>query len=103
MNIFMRPGVAEVLQSLRPLAEWTAQESYESIIWHDTVQTKPTKEEFDAELLRLNQWYDSIEYQRQRAREYPSWQDQMDLLYHGGYDGWKTAVDAVKNKYPKPE
>lgn len=43
------------------------------------------------------------EYQRQRAAEYPSFADQFDLLYHGGYDAWKASIDAVKNKYPKPE
>ena len=43
------------------------------------------------------------EYQRQRAAEYPSFADQFDLLYHGGYDVWKAAIDEVKNKYPKPE
>jgi len=43
------------------------------------------------------------EYKRQRAAEYPSFADQFDLLYHGGYDAWKAAIDAVKTKYPKPE
>jgi hypothetical protein len=41
------------------------------------------------------------EYQRLRAAEYPSFADQFDLLYHGGYDAWKAAIDAVKTKYPK--
>jgi hypothetical protein len=41
------------------------------------------------------------EYQRQRAAEYPPIADQFDLLYHGGYDAWKAAIDAVKTKYPK--
>lgn len=45
----------------------------------------------------------STEYQRFRASEYPSFADQFDLLYHGGYDAWKAAIEAVKNKYPKPE
>ena len=43
------------------------------------------------------------EYKRQRAAEYPSYADQFDLLYHGGYDAWKAAIDAVKTKHPKPE
>lgn len=43
------------------------------------------------------------EYQRQRAAEYPSIPDQLDTLYHGGYDAWKASIDAVKTKYPKPE
>ena len=40
-------------------------------------------------------------YKDQRAAEYPSTADQFDLLYHGGYDAWKAAIDAVKTKYPK--
>jgi hypothetical protein len=40
-------------------------------------------------------------YKEQRARAYPSIPDQFDLLYHGGYDAWKAAIDAVKTQYPK--
>ena len=34
---------------------------------------------------------------------YPSIQDQLDALYHQGYDGWKSMIDEVKTRYPKPE
>ena len=40
-------------------------------------------------------------YREQRASEYPSFAEQFDLLYHGGYDAWKAAIQAVKDKYPK--
>jgi hypothetical protein len=40
-------------------------------------------------------------YKDQRAAEYPSIPDQLDLLYHGGYDAWKATIQAVKDKYPK--
>jgi len=40
-------------------------------------------------------------YKEQRARAYPSFADQFDLLYHGGLDAWKAAIDAVKTQYPK--
>jgi hypothetical protein len=40
-------------------------------------------------------------YKGKRAAEYPSIPDQLDLLYHGGMDAWKTAIQAVKDKYPK--
>lgn len=43
----------------------------------------------------------AMTYAEKRAAEYPSFADQFDLLYHGGYDAWKAAIDAVKNKYPK--
>ena len=41
-------------------------------------------------------------YKDQRAAEYPSIVDQLDLLYHGGMDAWKSAIQAVKDRYPKP-
>lgn len=40
-------------------------------------------------------------YKELRAREYPSFADQFDILYHGGYEAWKASINAVKNKYPK--
>lgn len=44
----------------------------------------------------------SITYAQKRAAAYPSFADQFDLLYHGGYDAWRAAIDAVKQEYPKP-
>lgn len=40
-------------------------------------------------------------YKEKRAAEYPSFADQFDLLYHGGYEAWKSAIQTVKDKYPK--
>ena len=40
-------------------------------------------------------------YVTQRQQAYPSIVDQLDTLYHGGYDAWKASIDVVKNKYPK--
>lgn len=40
-------------------------------------------------------------YADYRQSEYPTYADQFDLLYHGGYDAWKAAIDEVKTKYPK--
>ena len=42
------------------------------------------------------------EYQRNRAEEYQSWQDQLDDIYHNGIDAWKATVKVTKDKYPKP-
>lgn len=40
-------------------------------------------------------------YQEQRALAYPSFADQFDALYHGGYDAWKATIAAVKEEFPK--
>lgn len=91
----------KALQSLRPGAEWVLRG--DDLEWLDTEQTQPTEAEITAEVARLQAEYERNEYQRQRAAEYPSFAEQFDTLYHGGYDAWKATVDAVKTKYPKPE
>ena len=91
---------ANALQSLRPGAEWVLRG--EELEWLDQNQTQPTEAEIQAEIARLEADYAAKEYQRQRAAEYPSIVDQLDLLYHGGMDAWKSAIQAVKDRYPKP-
>ncbi len=37
-----------------------------------------------------------------RKKAYPSWQDQLDYIYHNGVDGWKAdIITPIKEKYPK--
>ena len=88
------------LQSLRPGAKWVLRNEY--VEWLDTEQTQPTDAEIAAEIARLEADYAAKQYQRDRAAAYPSYADQFDLLYHGGYDAWKAAIDAIKQEYPKP-
>ena len=56
----------------------------------------------EIDLALVNAWVDPDAYKYQRAAEYPSFADQFDTLYHGGYDAWKAQIDAIKLKYPKP-
>jgi len=46
-------------------------------------------------------WVNPNAYKDKRAMAYPSIQDQLDLLYHGGMDAWKAAITAVKEEFPK--
>ena len=87
------------LQSLRPGAQWVLRG--DDLEWLDTAQTQPTETEITEEISRLQADYEAKEYQRQRAAAYPSIQDQLDLLYHGGMDAWKAAITAVKEEFPK--
>jgi hypothetical protein len=94
--------ITKALANLRPNASWVVEGyTYNDIQWLDTFQTKPTLEEVNAEIARLQADYDAKQYQRDRVKEYPSIVDQLDTLYHGGYDAWKASIDVVKNKYPK--
>ena len=36
-----------------------------------------------------------------RKKAYPTWQDQLDDIYHNGIVGWKATIKTTKDKYPK--
>jgi hypothetical protein len=49
--------------------------------------------------------YNSNQYQRDRAKEYPSIQEQLDMQYWdkvNNTNNWQTKVNEIKVKYPKP-
>ena len=55
----------------------------------------------EIDMALVNAWQDPNEYKYKRAAAYPSVQDQLDLLYHSGYDAWRAAITAVKEEFPK--
>ena len=40
-------------------------------------------------------------YKNKRLADYPTWQEQIDILYHSGVDGLKTELKKTKDKHPK--
>jgi hypothetical protein len=96
------PGIADAIASLRPGAAWSCGAEYSSLNWLDEIQSKPTEEEVNLELQRLNELYIFTEYQRLRYKAYPTVSEQLDLLFHLGYDGWKAQIQTIKDQYPKP-
>ena len=95
--------VSDALISLCPNSSWSVDDTYESIenYWSEDYPL-PSKKEIEDEMERLQKISDDLEYQRLRLKKYPPIQEQLDTLYHQGYDGWKASIDEVKNKYPKP-
>ena len=60
--------------------------------------TVPTWDKLQKQLAEMQADYDSKQYQRDRKPEYGSWEEQLDMMYHGT---WEAHVQAVKDKYPK--
>lgn len=69
--------------------------------WDAKLGAQPTQEQLDAAWAAKLAADAALAYKAQRAAEYPSIADQLDLLYHGGIEGWKAAIKVVKDKYPK--
>ena len=77
---------------------------YSNLIIHDNSKNKPTEQECIDGLAKLQSKYNSNKYQRDRAVDYPSLADQLDMQYWDKINGtnkWQQAINAVKQKYPK--
>jgi len=67
----------------------------------------------DAEIAEVQaQWAEedakkaATQYKTDRMYAYPSLAEQLDMQYHDKINGtttWADAIQAVKDKYPKPE
>ena len=93
--------IIEAILAINPSAKVSlADEDVSQITWQDG--TSPI---FDEDILakkaELQAEYDAEQYARNRQEEYPTWQDQLDDIYHNGIDGWKTTIKVTKDKYPK--
>ena len=98
--------MADALVSINPEIKFTYRaEDYGRLkILSD--HSKPTKEEIDSEIVKIQADYDSKQYQRDRSKSYPSLQDQLDMQYWDSVNGttsWKDAIAKVKTDIPKPE
>ena len=45
---------------------------------------------------------DARNYVANRKKEYLKIEEQLDKMYHDGFDGWKSSIKTIKDKYPKP-
>jgi len=73
------------------------------ITWHNGT-TPISANEILAKQQELIAEYNSNQYQRDRAKNYPSIQEQLDMQYWDKINGtnkWQQAINAVKQKYPK--
>ena len=73
------------------------------ITWHNGTTPIPANEIL-AKQQELIAEYESKQYQRDRAKEYPSIQEQLDMQYWDKINNttkWEEAINAVKTKYPK--
>tara|TARA_R100000900_G_C3297407_1_gene157001 strand:+ start:484 stop:789 length:306 start_codon:yes stop_codon:yes gene_type:complete len=90
---------------LNPDAQVTVfEDDINRIVWSDGNPTNITNEQILAKQVELQTAYDNAEYQRDRLKEYPSWQEQMDMQYWDNVNGtttWKDAIAKVKSDNPK--
>ena len=96
--------ITNAIKALRPNSSFGV--IGKRIKWNDPDNKQPTDKEINDKIVELKAEYDAKKYQRDRAEQYPSIQDQLDMQYHDAVNGtttWKDAVAKVKTDNPKPE
>ena len=95
----------QAIQSLVPGAEVSVALNNGEVMWIKPAYAPVTEQEISTEQRRLQSEVDYQEYRRNRAKEYPSIEEQLDALYHAGVFPPEMAerIKAVKIKYPRPE
>jgi hypothetical protein len=66
--------------------------------------TKPSESDVNAKVTELKNSYASAQYKRDRAKAYPSTQEQLDMQYWDKVNGtttWQDAIAKVKTDIPK--
>jgi len=96
--------IIEAILAINPSAEVIVREDdINSIEWLNGTTPIPANEIL-AKQQELITEYNSNKYQRDRAVDYPSLADQLDMQYWDKINGtnkWQQAINAVKQKYPK--
>jgi len=93
--------IARAIKAINPDAQFQySKEDISSIKWNNG--TPPISQvDIEAKQAELQAEYDAKQYQRDRAKEYPSIVDQLDDIYHNGINAWKATIKVTKDKYPK--
>ncbi|ANS05559.1 hypothetical protein [uncultured Mediterranean phage] len=94
--------MAKAIHAINPSAEFQYSENdFSTLTWLNGT-TPISQADIEAKQAELQAEYDAKQYARDREKEYPTWQDQLDDIYHNGIDGWKATIKVTKDKYPKP-
>jgi hypothetical protein len=96
--------IIKSILAINPNAEVSVNaEDINQITWHNGT-TPISTNQILAKQQELIAEYNSKQYQRNRAKAYPSIQEQLDLQYWdkiNNTDTWEQAINAVKAQYPK--
>ena len=90
--------ISRAIKKINPAAQVSVNaDDINQITWLNGTPPIP-KEQILAIIPQVEQEIKTIE---NRVKEYGSWQDQLDEIYHEGLDSWKTRIASIKAKYPK--
>jgi hypothetical protein len=70
--------------------------------WNATDKPKPTDAQLNALETEATKLENNAKADSNRQKEYGSWEQQLDYIYHNGITNWKSNyIKPIKDKYPK--
>lgn len=106
-NLTESKKLSLAIYNLAPKSKWLLRgDDYEGLEWQDETY-KPSKEEVDAEILKIENDYQNNKHQRLRV--YPDIKEQLDMIWHElNQNGnitvagnWFNNIKTIKEKFPK--
>lgn len=116
-------GISTALRLITSSKKWSVLNDFDlnTIEWHDNQENCPSITDIEAKRQEIAEQRNSQEYidfrvngkyefisqtggttQRVKVEEgYPSIEDQLDILYHGGIEEWRNVITKVKEQFPK--
>jgi hypothetical protein len=96
--------ISDAIKKINPNAEYVVRANdINTIEWHNGT-TPIAKELILAKVAELQAEYEANQYQRDRAKSYPTIQEQLDMQYWDSVNGtttWQDKINEIKIKYPK--
>ena len=90
-------NIGDALQALKPGAQWVLYgETYDGIVWHDSIQTKPTETEVNNKIVELDnaEAVRLLRVERDKRISKTDWRASSDLTLT---DAWKIYRQALRD------
>ena len=110
--MYYSEALARIDDKLRFAVHYKIDGTLDQIAWddvaykavHDVDQVHPSMVDIEAMRTIVKAEKDALAYQRKRRDEYPSIEEQLDIIFWDKKNGtteWEDSIQVIKNKYPK--
>ena len=110
--MYYSEALARIDDKLRFAVHYKIDGTLDQIVWDDVAykavhgvdQVHPSMVDIEAMRTIVKAEKDALAYQGKRRDEYPSIEEQLDIIFWDKKNGtteWEDSIQVIKNKYPK--
>ena len=110
--MYYSEALARIDDKLRFAVHYKIDGTLDQIVWDDVAykavhgvdQVHPSMVDIEAMRTIVKAEKDALAYQGKRREEYPSIEEQLDIIFWDKKNGtteWEDSIQVIKNKYPK--